>query len=40
MEGGAVGHNFERDKIEKNGEGGEILIVNCCFSISKNELKF
>jgi hypothetical protein len=46
MEGGAVGHNFERDpprdhpyfEIEKRGDG--ILIVHCCFSISQNELKF
>jgi hypothetical protein len=48
MEGGAVGHNFERDqprdkmaaklKIEKRGD--EILIVHCCFSTSQNELKF
>jgi hypothetical protein len=43
MEGGAVGHNFERDppaklKIAKRGD--EILIVHCCFSVSQNELKF
>jgi hypothetical protein len=25
-------------KIEKRGD--EILIVHCCFSVSKNELKF
>jgi hypothetical protein len=45
MEGGAVGHNFERDpprytkmaaklKIEKRGD--EILIVHCCFIVSQN----
>jgi hypothetical protein len=38
MEGRAVGHNFERAKNRKKGD--EILIVQCCFSVSQNELKF